>query len=135
MVNGICLQPKRGSCTLRAAVAARSARPRLKAVVEMLESTMGDEIAIPNELVAVMNTTRGVIRLRLFPDDAPLAVLNFVNLAKRGYYDGLKFHRVIADFMIQGGDPTGAGTSGPGYQFKDEFSARLRHDGPGVMSM
>lgn len=96
---------------------------------------MGEEIAMPNELVAVVKTTKGTIRLRLFPDDAPLTVLNFVNLAKRAYYDGLKFHRVIADFMVQGGDPTGTGTSGPGYQFKDEFSPRLRHDGPGVMSM
>src|SRR3990172_4976788 len=96
---------------------------------------MGEEITISNELVAVVSTTKGAIHLRLFPNEAPLTVLNFVNLAKRGYYDGLKFHRVIADFMIQGGDPTGTGTSGPGYQFKDEFSARLRHDGPGVMSM
>jgi len=96
---------------------------------------MGEETAITNELVAVVNTTKGAIRVRLFPNEAPLTVLNFVNLAKRGYYDGLKFHRVIADFMIQGGDPTGTGTSGPGYQFKDEFSPRLRHDGPGVVSM
>lgn len=96
---------------------------------------MGEDTTIPNELVAVVNTSKGAIRLRLFPEEAPLTVLNFVNLVKRGYYDGLKFHRVIADFMVQGGDPTGTGTSGPGYQFKDEFSPRRRHDGPGVMSM
>jgi len=96
---------------------------------------MGEETAISNELVAVVNTTKGEIRLRLFPNEAPTTVLNFVNLAQRGYYDGLKFHRVIENFMIQGGDPTGTGTGGPGYQFKDEFSPRLRHDGPGVLSM
>lgn len=96
---------------------------------------MGEDTAIPNELEAVVSTLKGVIRLRLFPNEAPLTVLNFVNLAERGYYDGLKFHRVIENFMIQGGDPTGTGTGGPGYQFKDEFSSRLRHDGPGVLSM
>ena len=96
---------------------------------------MGEDTAIPNELVAVVNMVKGAVRVRLFPNEASLTVLNFVNLAKRGYYDGLKFHRVIADFMVQGGDPSGTGTSGPGYQFKDEFSPRLRHDGPGVMSM
>ncbi len=96
---------------------------------------MGEETAIPSELEAVVKTTKGVIRLRLFPTEAPLSVLNFVNLARRGYYNGLKFHRVIEDFMIQGGDPTGTGTGGPGYQFKDEFSPRLRHDGPGILSM
>lgn len=115
--------------------AAESARAGLDIVVRSWENVMGEDTTIPNELVAVVNTTKGAIRLRLFPDEAPLTVLNFVNLAKRGYYDGLKFHRVIADFMLQGGDPTGTGTSGPGYQFKDEFSPRLRHDGPGVMSM
>ncbi len=96
---------------------------------------MGEDTAIPGELAAVMNTSKGAIRLRLFPNEAPLTVLNFVNLAKRGYYNGLKFHRVIENFMIQGGDPTGTGSGGPGYQFKDEFSPRLKHDGPGVLSM
>jgi len=120
---------------LSALAAAGSARPGLDIVVRSWENAMGEDTAIRNELVAVVNTTKGAIRLQLFPNEAPLSVLNFVNLAKRGYYDGLKFHRVIADFMVQGGDPTGTGTSGPGYQFKDEFSPRLRHDGPGVMSM
>jgi len=120
---------------LPALAAAGSARPGLDIVVRSWENAMGEDTAIRNELGAVVNTTKGAIRLQLFPNEAPLSVLNFVNLAKRGYYDGLKFHRVIADFMIQGGDPTGTGTSGPGYQFKDVFSPRLRHDGPGVMSM
>src|SRR5512139_3624773 len=88
-----------------------------------------------NTLAATISTAKGDIRLTLFPDKAPLTVLNFVNLSKRGYYDGLTFHRVIADFMIQGGCPLGTGTGGPGYQFKDEFSRKLRHSKPGILSM
>ncbi len=87
------------------------------------------------DLIAVVRTSKGDIRLKLYPNEAPLTVMNFVNLAQRGYYDGLKFHRVIADFMIQGGDPTGTGSGGPGYKFKDEFDSKLRHDGPGILSM
>ena len=75
-----------------------------------------------SDLIATFETARGPIRLRLFPDKAPLTVANFVNLAKRGYYDGLTFHRVIADFMVQGGCPKGTGTGGPGYKFEDEFN-------------
>ena len=86
-------------------------------------------------LTATIQTTKGDIRLNLFPDKAPLTVLNFVNLAKKCFYDGLKFHRVIPDFMIQGGCPLGTGTGGPGYRFKDEFSKDLRHDKPGMLSM
>ncbi|MEP7185684.1 MAG: peptidylprolyl isomerase [Rhodanobacter sp.] len=80
-------------------------------------------------------TNRGPIHLRLHEDKAPITVANFVNLAKRGYYDGLSFHRVIADFMVQGGCPEGSGRGGPGYKFEDEFNASLRHDKPGVLSM
>lgn len=87
------------------------------------------------KLFAVMSTSRGDIRLELFPDKAPLTVANFVNLTERGFYNGLKFHRVIPNFMIQGGDPSGNGTGGPGYRFKDEFSSALHHDGPGYLSM
>jgi peptidyl-prolyl cis-trans isomerase B (cyclophilin B) len=87
------------------------------------------------KLDAVISTNRGDIRLTLHPDAAPYTVANFVNLAQRGYYDGLKFHRVIANFMVQGGDPTGTGSGGPGYKFSDEFHPTLRHDGPGVLSM
>ena len=90
---------------------------------------------IPDKLFAVITTDKGVIRLELFPEEAPITVANFANLADRGYYDGIKFHRVIANFMIQGGDPTGTGRSGPGYKFRDEFSPKRRHDGPGVLSM
>ena len=87
------------------------------------------------QLTAVIETTKGDIRLRLFGDQAPLTVANFANLALRGYYDNLKFHRVIPDFMIQGGCPHGTGTGGPGYQFEDEFVEELRHDRPGILSM
>ena len=88
-----------------------------------------------NELIAVFQTVKGDIRVKLFPIEAPLTVANFVNLTTRGYYDGLKFHRVIANFMIQGGDPDGTGAGGPGYNFADEFSPLRRHDSAGVLSM
>ncbi|MGI6400881.1 MAG: peptidylprolyl isomerase [Thermoguttaceae bacterium] len=85
--------------------------------------------------IATIETDRGTIKLELFYDKVPKTVKNFEDLAKKGFYDGLKFHRVIADFMIQGGDPTGTGAGGPGYQFDDEFHPDLRHDGPGTLSM
>jgi peptidyl-prolyl cis-trans isomerase B (cyclophilin B) len=87
------------------------------------------------KLTAKMETSKGVIELDLTPDQTPLTVANFVNLAQRGYYNGLLFHRVIADFMIQGGDPDGIGSGGPGYKFGDETNSALKHDGPGVLSM
>ncbi len=86
-------------------------------------------------LVATFKTSKGDIRVNLMDDVAPLTVANFVNLCQRGFYDGLAFHRVIPDFMIQGGCPQGTGTGGPGYKFKDEFSARVKHDAPGKLSM
>lgn len=82
-----------------------------------------------------MKTNKGDIHLRLHDEKTPMTVANFVNLAKRGYYDGLSFHRVIADFMIQGGCPEGSGRGGPGYKFGDEFDASLKHEKPGVLSM
>ena len=84
---------------------------------------------------AIISTNKGVIRLTLFAEKTPLTVANFVNLARRGFYDGLNFHRVIGDFMIQGGCPLGTGTGSPGYRFEDEFDATLRHDRPGRLSM
>jgi len=84
---------------------------------------------------ARFKTERGEIACELFATDAPLTVENFVNLARAGFYDGTTFHRVIAGFMAQGGDPTGTGTGGPGYSFRDELSVKRRHDGPGVLSM
>lgn len=84
---------------------------------------------------AVINTSKGIINLSLFEQQTPKTVANFVNLAQRGYYDGLTFHRVINDFMIQGGCPIGDGRGGPGYVFEDEFVPELRHDSPGKLSM
>lgn len=88
-----------------------------------------------NDIIAVMETGKGTIRLRLFADKVPFTVASFVNLAQRGFYDGLTFHRVIADFMVQTGCPLGTGTGGPGYKFGDEFVEDLRHDKPGILSM
>ena len=84
---------------------------------------------------ATFKTEKGDIVVDLYADRAPLTVENFVNLARAGFYDGTTFHRVINGFMAQGGDPTGTGTGGPGYQFGDEFHPTLRHDGAGVLSM
>ena len=88
-----------------------------------------------SDLQAHIATARGTIQLRLFPDQAPMTVANFVNLAQRKYYDGLTFHRVIPDFMIQGGCPQGSGTGGPGYRFGDETTPALKHNKPGILSM
>lgn len=85
--------------------------------------------------VATFDTNRGTIKIELFDDKTPKTVENFEKLCETKYYDGLKFHRVIADFMIQGGCPEGTGRGGPGYNFADEFHPELRHDGPGVLSM
>ncbi|MEE4293544.1 MAG: peptidylprolyl isomerase [Xanthomonadales bacterium] len=87
------------------------------------------------EVGAVIRTNKGEIKLRLFAGQAPVTVANFVNLASRGFYDGLTFHRVIPDFMIQGGCPNGSGTGGPGYRFEDECRDDVRHDAPGKLSM
>ena len=93
---------------------------------------MNDSVHAVN---AVLKTSKGDIKLQLFADKAPVTVANFVNLAKRGYYDGLTFHRVIPNFMIQGGCPHGTGTGGPGYRFEDECTPSLKHDAPGKLSM
>ena len=84
---------------------------------------------------AEIKTNKGTINLELFKDKVPLTVANFANLANRGYYNNLSFHRVIEDFMIQGGCPLGTGTGGPGYEFKDEFHPELKHDRSGILSM
>jgi len=85
--------------------------------------------------VATIETSKGVIRLELHEDRAPKTVANFEKLAGEGFYDGLTFHRVIPNFMIQTGCPQGTGTGGPGYQFEDEFDDSLRHDRAGILSM
>ncbi|MEN6495090.1 MAG: peptidylprolyl isomerase [Thermoguttaceae bacterium] len=85
--------------------------------------------------VATITTKKGTIRIQLHDDKTPNTVANFEKLAAQGFYDGLKFHRVIPNFMVQGGCPEGTGTGGPGYTFADEFHPSLKHDGPGVLSM
>jgi peptidyl-prolyl cis-trans isomerase A (cyclophilin A) len=92
------------------------------------------------EIYARFQTTEGDFRIRLFADKTPRTVDNFVSLAEgsktgKPFYDGLVFHRVIPEFMIQGGCPQGTGTGGPGYRFEDEFHASLKHDKPGILSM
>jgi peptidyl-prolyl cis-trans isomerase B (cyclophilin B) len=84
---------------------------------------------------AHIETNKGKIKIKLFDKEAPLTVANFINLSKRGYYNDLSFHRVIDNFMIQGGCPLGTGTGGPGYDFEDEFNPSLTHDKAGVLSM
>jgi peptidyl-prolyl cis-trans isomerase A (cyclophilin A) len=89
---------------------------------------------MPNR-TAKFSTNQGDFIIELFEDRAPATTKNFIDLAEKGYYDGLTFHRVIDNFMIQGGCPQGTGTGGPGYKISDEFHPELRHDGPGVLSM
>lgn len=93
------------------------------------------DAAYDKDIEAVIHTEKGDIKLDLYASKTPKTVKNFTELAKAGYYDGLVFHRVIPDFMVQGGCPFGRGNGGPGYQFEDEFHPDLRHDGPGVLSM
>ncbi len=85
--------------------------------------------------IATIVTSRGAIRLQLDAEKAPNTVANFEKLVVKGFYNGLKFHRVIPDFMVQTGCPQGTGTGGPGYTFKDEFHKDLKHSGPGILSM
>lgn len=80
-------------------------------------------------------TNKGVFVAEMFEDKAPLTTKNFIELTEKGFYDGVIFHRVIEDFMIQGGDPTGTGMGGPGYKIKDEFGEGLKHDDEGILSM
>jgi cyclophilin family peptidyl-prolyl cis-trans isomerase len=84
---------------------------------------------------ALLSTEKGDILIEFFTDKVPKTVNNFVFLARQGFYDGTIFHRVISNFMAQGGDPTGTGSGGPGYQFADEFDPSLKHDQPGILSM
>ena len=102
-------------------------------LILFLSISIGDIMA--EDLKAKFTTSKGEINITLTPEKTPITVANFVNLVQRGYYNGLGFHRVIADFMIQGGDPEGSGRGGPGYKFEDEFDDSLRHTGPGILSM
>jgi peptidyl-prolyl cis-trans isomerase A (cyclophilin A) len=104
-------------------------QPRQEA--QEAQDVKGDTPVIPIRI----ETTLGNIEIELYSQDAPRTVENFVTLTKKGFYDGIIFHRVIPNFMIQTGDPEGTGRGGPGYTFADEFSPRLKHDKPGVLSM
>jgi len=88
-----------------------------------------------SDIKITVHTSAGDIDATIFSSKVPMTSANFLNLAKRGYYDGIKFHRVIANFMIQGGDPTGSGSGGPGYRFLDEIDRTLKHTKPGIFSM
>ncbi|ADB17899.1 Peptidylprolyl isomerase [Pirellula staleyi DSM 6068] len=85
--------------------------------------------------IATIETSKGTIEIELYDEKVPKTVENFEKLVTKGFYDGLKFHRVIADFMVQTGCPQGTGTGGPGYKFADEFHPTLKHSGPGILSM
>jgi cyclophilin family peptidyl-prolyl cis-trans isomerase len=100
-----------------------------------LTITTAVSAADDQELRAKFTTTEGTFEAKLFYKEAPKTVANFVELSRKGFYNGLIFHRVIPDFMIQGGDPQGNGTGGPGYAFADEFNPALRHSKPGMLSM
>lgn len=93
------------------------------------------KIDVKKKYSATFKTDKGDIVVELFADKTPNTVNNFVFLSREGFYDGTIFHRVIADFMAQGGDPTGSGTGGPGYRFADEFHPSLKHSKPGILSM
>jgi cyclophilin family peptidyl-prolyl cis-trans isomerase len=93
------------------------------------------EIDPEKKYFAVLDTDVGEMKLELYADKTPITVNNFIFLAKQGFYDGTIFHRVISDFMVQGGDPEGTGRGGPGYRFEDEFHPNLKHDKRGVLSM
>ncbi|MCA9157668.1 MAG: peptidylprolyl isomerase [Planctomycetales bacterium] len=110
----------------------------LVAVLAMGATFVGNTFAEDKQLSdinVVIKTSKGNIEAVVYASKAPVTSANFLNLAKRGYYDGLKFHRVISDFMIQGGDPTGTGSGGPGYKFEDETNRSLLHDSAGILSM
>ena len=87
------------------------------------------------DIKITMTTSKGPISITMYAADTPMTCASFLNLAKRGYYNGIAFHRVIPNFMIQGGDPTGTGSGGPGYKFQDECRTSLKHDKPGILSM
>jgi peptidyl-prolyl cis-trans isomerase B (cyclophilin B) len=112
----------------------------MKSVFGLFLSALGVNMVLSGDassegLIAKFETSKGSININLYPEKAPITVSNFVNLVERGYYNGLVFHRVIKDFMVQGGDPDGVGSGGPGYEFEDEFDASLTHNGPGILSM
>jgi peptidyl-prolyl cis-trans isomerase B (cyclophilin B) len=106
-----------------------------KATIIHIKQSHSFPVKVSTMKVATIDTSRGTIKLKLHADKAPKTVANFEKLATQGFYNGLKFHRVIDNFMIQTGCPQGTGTGGPGYKFADEFHPDLKHSGPGILSM
>ena len=100
----------------------------------LLNQNKGENRAVANR-IAEFTTNKGTFEVELFEDKAPITTKNFIDLVEKGFYDGLIFHRVIDGFMIQGGDPKGNGTGGPGYTIPDEFDPALKHDDEGILSM
>jgi len=115
--------------------AAKVEAPTAPAKVVVPDVVAEPEPARVRDIDIVLHTSKGDIEVTLLATKTPVTVANFLNLTKHGYYDGLTFHRVIANFMIQGGDPTGTGRGGPGYQFEDEIHPALRHTRAGLLSM
>ena len=105
------------------------------AVAENAEEGKAADAEAVKDIRIVLKTSRGDIEATIFASKTPMTAANYLNLSKRGYYDGLKFHRVIPNFMIQGGDPQGTGRGGPGYKFGDEFVSSLTHSKGGIFSM
>ncbi len=101
----------------------------------LLDQDKGEKKAVANNRIAEFTTNKGTFDVELFEDKAPITTKNFIDLSEKGFYDGLIFHRVIDGFMIQGGDPSGNGTGGPGYTIPDEFDPALKHDDEGILSM
>ena len=101
----------------------------------LLDQDKGEKSAVANNRIAEFTTNKGTFEVELFEDKAPITTKNFIDLSEKGFYDGLIFHRVIDGFMIQGGDPKGNGTGGPGYTIPDEFDPSLKHDDEGILSM
>jgi peptidyl-prolyl cis-trans isomerase B (cyclophilin B) len=106
-----------------------------RGIVRDMGAGCGHDCGVMNDIRIVMKTTKGPIELTVYASKVPTTAANFLNLAGRGFYDGVVFHRVIKDFMVQCGDPTGTGRGGPGYQFEDEIVPTLKHDRPGILSM
>ena len=102
---------------------------------EPTASSVPNESKPVNDIKIILHTNKGDIEGTIFASKVPMTAANFLNLAKKGYYNGITFHRVIANFMIQGGDPTATGSGGPGYKFADEIVPTLKHDKPGIFSM
>jgi peptidyl-prolyl cis-trans isomerase B (cyclophilin B) len=104
-------------------------------ILSLLTVLFAGSVMAADQLEVTLKTTKGDIVLVLETELTPITTANFVNLVEKGYYNEIKFHRVIPDFMVQSGDPKGNGTGGPGYEFQDEFNQKLIHSGPGTLSM